>query len=132
MWAYKELDFAPHLVVGLVLHVRNMETFSQALGFNSSLSHQCRVHVSHLYRTEMTMDVQFELNPMLMELLRQMAISAIAEAILMRISAKQVPSLHRVAQKHLKLVTSSHFWPFLLISTLMLFVLLVINLLFFC
>ena len=49
----------------------------------------------------------------LMVLLRQilfnLAIAAIAEAILMQISAEQVPSLHRVAPRCLKLVTSSNF-----------------------
>ena len=43
---------------------------------------------------------------------------AIAEAILMRTSAEQVPSLHRVPPRYFKLVTPSNFWPFmLLIST---------------
>ena len=55
---------------------------------------------------------------------------AIAEALLMRTSAEQVPSLHRVAQRYLKLVTCSNFWPFMLIFALMLFVLLVMILLF--
>ena len=36
----------------------------------------------------------------------------------MRTSAEQVPSLHRVAPTFLKLVTSSNFWPFVLISAL--------------
>ena len=31
--------------------------------------------------------------------------------------------MHRVAPRYLKLVTSSNFWPFMLISALMLFVL---------
>ena len=44
----------------------------------------------------------------------------------MRTSAEQVPSLHRVAPRYLKLVNSSNFWPFMLISALMLFVLLVL------
>ena len=57
---------------------------------------------------------------------------AIAEAILMQISAEQVPSLHRVAPRYLKLVTSNNFWPCMLISALMLFVLLVMILLFLC
>ena len=48
----------------------------------------------------------------------------------MRTSAEQVPSLHSVALKYLKLVTSSNFWLFMLISALMLFVLLVMILLF--
>ena len=55
-----------------------------------------------------------------------LATTAIAEAILMRVSAKQVPHLHRGVPKHLKLITSSNFWPFMLIPALMLFVLLVI------
>ena len=59
-----------------------------------------------------------------------LAIAAIAEAILMRTSAVQVPSLHRVPPRYLKLVTSSNLWPFMLISALMLFVLLVMILLF--
>ena len=50
---------------------------------------------------------------------------AIAGAILMQTSAEQVLSLHRVALKYLKLVTSSNFWLFTLISALMLLVLLV-------
>ena len=43
----------------------------------------------------------------------------------MRISAEHV---HRVASRYLKLVSSSNFWPFMLISALMLFVLLVMSL----
>ena len=43
---------------------------------------------------------------------------AIAEAILMLTSAEQVPSLHRVAPRYLKLVTFSNFWLFILISAL--------------
>ena len=54
-----------------------------------------------------------------------LATAAIAEAFLMGTSAEQVPSLHRVASRYLKLVTSSNFWLFMLISALMLFVLLV-------
>ena len=54
----------------------------------------------------------------LMLLLRQtlfnLVIGTTAGAILMRISAEQVPSLHRVAPRYLKLVTSSNFWPVML------------------
>ena len=38
--------------------------------------------------------------------------------------------MHRVAPRYLKLVTSSNFWPFMLIPALMLFMLLVLILLF--
>ena len=59
-----------------------------------------------------------------------MAIGAIAETILMRISAEQLPSFQRVAPRYLKLVISSNFWQFILIYALMLFVLLVMIFLF--
>ena len=59
-----------------------------------------------------------------------LAIAAIAEAILMRISAEQVPSLHRIAPRYLKLVTPSNFWLFMLISAWTFWVLLVMILLF--
>ena len=48
------------------------------------------------------------------------------------ICAEQVPSLHRGASRYLKLVTSSNFWPFILIFALMSFVLVVMILLFSC
>ena len=48
----------------------------------------------------------------------------------MSTSVKHEPSLHRIAPGYLKLVTSSNFWLFMLISALMLFVLLVMILLF--
>ena len=51
LWTHNEVDLAPHLVVGLVLQVGDMEKFLHALGLESldlyffpeSLS---RVHVS--------------------------------------------------------------------------------------
>ena len=53
-------------------------------------------------------------------ILFSLAIVAIAEAILMRTSAEQVPSLHRVAPRYLILVTSFNFWLFMLMSAMML------------
>ena len=35
MWTYKEVDLAPHPVVGLVLQVGDTEKFPQALGLGS-------------------------------------------------------------------------------------------------
>ena len=35
MWTHKEVDLAPHPVVGLVLQVGDAEKFPQALGFES-------------------------------------------------------------------------------------------------
>ena len=65
------------------------------------------------------------------QILLSLAITVIAEIILMRTSAEQVPSLHRVVPRYSKLVTPN-IWPFMLIFTLMFFVLLVMILLFFC
>ena len=58
---------------------------------------------------------------------------AIAEAILMQISAEQVPSLHSVAHRYLKkLVTSSNFGLHILIFALLSFMLSGHNLDLFC
>ena len=35
LWTHKEVDLAPHLVVGLVLQVGDRKKFPQALGFES-------------------------------------------------------------------------------------------------
>ena len=35
LWTHKEVDLAPHPVVGLVLQVRDAEKFPQAFGFES-------------------------------------------------------------------------------------------------
>ena len=67
---------------------------------------------------------------LLHHVLFSLAIAANAKAILMQISAEQVPSKHRVAPRYLKLVTSSNFWLFMLISALMLLMLLVMTFLF--
>ena len=71
-----------------------------------------------------------KLNVLHRQILFSLAIAAIAKAILMPNSAKQVPSLCRVAPMYWKLATSSNFWPFMRISALMVFVLLVMVLLF--
>ena len=64
------------------------------------------------------------------QILFSLAIAVSPGAILMRTFAEQVASLHKVAPRYLKLVTSSNFWPFMLISALMLSVLLVMILFF--
>ena len=68
------------------------------------------------------LNLHAKLMVVLLQILFNLTISAIAEAILMQTSAEQVPSSHRVVPTYLKLVTSSNFWPFMLISELMLFV----------
>ena len=45
-----------------------------------------------------------------------LAITAIAKVTLLRISAEQLPSLHGIAHRYLKLVTSCNFWLFVLVS----------------
>ena len=65
------------------------------------------------------------------QILFSLAIAALAVAILRGTSAKQVPFLHRIAPRYLKLVTYSNFWPLVLISAQMLFLLLVMILLFY-
>ena len=62
---------------------------------------------------------------LLHHVLFSLAIAANAKAILMQSSAEQVPSLHRVDPRYLKLVTSSIFWQLMLLSALILFMLLV-------
>ena len=58
----------------------------------------------------------------LMVLLHQILFTlAIAEVILVRISAEQVQSLHMVTPRYLELVTSSNSWPVMLISSPMSF-----------
>ena len=43
------------------------------------------------------------------QIMSSLAIAAIAKAILLRTSAEQEPSSHRVGPRYLKLITSSHF-----------------------
>ena len=49
LWTHKEVDLAPHQVVGIVLKVGDAEKFPQALGFESLdpfFESASRVHVS--------------------------------------------------------------------------------------
>ena len=116
-----------------MLQVGDAEKFLQALGFES-LDPLLRVSQQGPCFTAMEEDRD---NKRLVELelageadgAAPSGTAAIAEAIMIRTSAEQWPSLHRVARRYLKLVTSPHFWPFMLISALMLFVPLVMNLL---
>ena len=82
-----------------------------------------RVHVSQpekrmeVTRGSYSLNLLAKLMVLHRQILFSLAIAAIAEEILMRTFAQQVPSVHR----YWKLVTSN-FWPFMLISELMLFV----------
>ena len=105
--AHKELDLALLSVVGPVLQVGDAEKFPHALGLER-LDSFLRV------RKQGPCLATIEENGV------YLVIAAIAEAILMRPSVGQVPCLHRAAPRHLKLVTFSNFWPFMLIFALML------------
>ena len=131
-WTHKEVDLAPHPVVSLVLQVGDMDKFPQALGFDI-LDPFFRVSKQSPCFTATEEDggdkrhAQLELackaDGVHRQILFSLAIAVIAEAILRRTSAEEVPSLQRVAPR-------LHFWPFILISALMLFVLLAMILLF--
>ena len=56
-----------------------------------------------------------KLKVLFQQILFNLAIATVAEANPKLISAGQVPSLHEVVYRYLKLVTSSNFWPFVLI-----------------
>ena len=71
-----------------------------------------------------------KLTKLLHQIQFNLAIATTAVVILMLIYAEQVPSLHRVAPRYLKQVTSSNFWLFTLMSALI-FMLLVISFIFF-
>ena len=136
LWVHMEVDLASYPVVVLQVDAKK---FRHAFGFESldpfpRLSRQGPCFTAteedggdkRLVQLELACETEGVGPPDSVS----SAHSAIAGAILMRISAKQVPSLHRVAPKCRKLVTSPNYWPFMLISALVLFVLLVMSLLF--
>ena len=81
LWTHTEVDLAPHPVVGLVLQEGDAEKFSQALGFEN-LDPFLRV-------------IKQGLMVLHRLILFSLAIAAIAEVILTRISTEQVRFLHR-------------------------------------
>ena len=98
LWTSKEVDLAPHSVVGLVLHVGEPEMFLPALGFKSLdpffSESASRVHDSQPWRRmEVTRDLYnwnllAKLTVLLRQVLFNLAVAAVAEAILMRMSAE--------------------------------------------
>ena len=123
MWTHKRVYLAPHPAVSLVLQVGDAEKFPQALGFGG-LDPFLRVskqgpRFAATERMEVTKDLyslNFLVKLMVLhhQILFSLATANVAEAILMRTSAEQVPSLQRAALKYLRLVTFSNFWPFML------------------
>ena len=111
LWAHKEVDLTPQTVVGFVLQVGDMEILP-ALGFESLDPFFFRVSKQGPCFTSIKEDggdkrlVQLELackadgvaSP---DPVQSGTIAAIAEAILMQIYAKQVPSLVKVAPIYL-------------------------------
>ena len=132
LWTHKEVDLAPHPVVGVVLQVGITKKFSQTFCFESldffpvSKQDLCFTAIE---RMEVTRDLHnLNLLAKLMMLRRQILFTlAFAEAILMRISPEQVQSLHKAAPRYFRRVISSNPWPFMLTSALMLFLLLVMT-----
>ena len=99
LWTHKGADLAPHSVVGLVLRVEDAEKFPHALSFES-LDPFFKVGGQGPYFTALEEDGG---DKKLVELVKLMLLSCqilfslfMAEANPMRISAEQVPSLHRV------------------------------------
>ena len=66
-------------------------------------------------RDRYNLNLLAKLMVLLGQILFNLAVAAVAEAILMPITSERMPFLYRVASKYLELVTSSNFWPFMLI-----------------
>ena len=129
LWTYKETDSVLHPVIVLVLHVMDAQKFPQALGFESldPLFRVCKQDPGFTAKEEDGGDnrlVQQDLYCTTRSCLVWPLLSLLTQSP-MHISTEQLSSLHRAAPKYLKLVTSSNFWSFMLMSALMLFVLLV-------
>ena len=102
LWTHKEVDLAPYPIVGLVLQVRDaFGIWFQKPGQSSS-----KVQTSTEDNVGDKRLVRLNLLTMLTVLHRQtlfnVAISAIAKAILMWVFTEQVPSLHIAAPRYLK------------------------------
>ena len=118
LWTHKEVDLARHPLVGLVLPVGETQKFPHALGFESLdpfffffFQSQQAGSILHSHRGGWRWQeiCRAKLMKLHCQILLSLAIAAIAEAILMWTSAQQVASLHRVAPRCLKLVTTSNF-----------------------
>ena len=109
LWTHKRIDLALRPVVGLVLQVGDVEKIPQAFGFEG-LDPLLRVSKEGPHFTAIQEDGgnkrPVELMVLHHQILFSLAIVAIAEAVLMQTPAEQVPFLHRVAPRYLKLITS--------------------------
>ena len=100
---HKEVDFALHPAVGLMLQVGDMEKFLQVLDFKSLdpfYQNQQAGFIFHghrgwwrLTRNLYNLNLLVKLMLLLYQILFNLTIAATAEAIMMQISAMQVPSL---------------------------------------
>ena len=110
-WAHKEVDLALHPVVGLVYQVEGAEKFPQALSFENlnpflriSKQGPCLTAIEEdggdkrLVQLELACKADGVASP---DPVQSGTIAAIAEAILVQIYAKQVPSLVKVAPIYL-------------------------------
>ena len=94
LWAHKEVDFAPHSVVGLVFQVGDAEKFLQALVFEGldpffrvSKQGPCLTAMEENRGDKILAHLLVKLMVLLCQILFYCAIAAIAQAILMWISA---------------------------------------------
>ena len=123
LWTHMDVDLALHPVAGLCSKQVIQRSFFMGLVskawilFSVSSHGPCFTAVEEDESDKRLVELELA---KLMVLHRQILFSlAIAEAILMRTSAEQILSLHRVVPRYLKLVTFSNFWPFMLIFGLM-------------
>ena len=96
LWTHKEADPVPLPVVGLVLQVGNEEKFPQALGFRVSKQGPCFTALGQDGGDKRLVELELvelvKLMVLLCLILFHLVIASIAEAILMWISAEQMPS----------------------------------------
>ena len=114
LWTPKKLDLAPYRFIGLVFHIGSVEKFPQALGFESldPFFSQRAGSMFHSHRGgcrwQETCRAWTCLGSWWCCTTRSYINLAVTEAMLMRISAKQVPSLHPGTWKWSPAPTSGH------------------------
>ena len=98
----------------MALPVKDTGTFSQTFCLESLdlfSESSSKIHISSSPSNLYNLNLFVKLMVLLHQIWLFLAITAIAETILLRISVQQVPSLDGVALRDLKPVTASGFWP---------------------
>ena len=108
LWAHREVDFAPYPVIDLVLQEGDASKFPQTLGFERldpflrvSKQIPCSTAIEKDEGDKRFVDLELacKADGVASPILLSLTIVIIAEAILMRTSAEQVPSLLKVAPR---------------------------------